>query len=209
MRPFLLLQRHKREPWAEPPTGGRCWECDSSHSVSAVPTSEPHEKAPESVLKVRESCKSLPLTPQGCTLSPGQGRAWTGRTWQKRRAWDSLHLRCLVRPMVRVPQKSSRRHRKWLDLTCLSCGPLNWAARPAAGGGGVDSVRTLSGGERGHLHQGVTTGPSKDLDMLPAGKPSLWTHVTESVNNQPVLAPETPNTRQRAQWKDTVMYNDA
>lgn len=73
MRPFLLLQRHKREPWAEPPTGGRCWECDSSHSVSAVPTSEPHEKAPESVLKVRESCKSLPLTPQGCTLSPWAG----------------------------------------------------------------------------------------------------------------------------------------
>lgn len=57
----------------------------------------------------------------------------------------------------------------------------------------VDSIVKIKWGvgEVSH-HQGVTTGPFKDPDIHRARTPRPWTHVTENINNQSVLAQEIP-----------------
>lgn len=149
----------------------------------------PHDK---SVVKIWGSCKSLPRKPQGCTLS-----TWAGTCLDRTSVAAKESLEQPVPPLLGEADdagppevKPTSQKVAGLDLSFLRSAQLGCS--PCSRRPGADSTRTLSGGERGHLHQGVTTGPSEDLDMLPAGKLSLWTRVTESINNPSALAPETP-----------------
>lgn len=100
-------------------------------------------------------------------------------------------LSCLVRLMMWGPQKSSRHPRTWLDSLLLCSAQLG--CPPTSRWLGVDStVKAEWGVEEVSLHQAVPTGPFKDLDMHPTRKPNLWTQVTETINNQSVLAHKTP-----------------
>lgn len=108
-------------------------------------------------------------------------------------------LNFLFRPMTWVPQRSSRHHRKWLDLICRPYSPFNWAdTRHRKAGsrwlwGGLHRESWGDGGvEEISLHQPITTKPFKDLDVHPGRKPGFWTRVTESTNDKSVLAQETP-----------------
>ena len=70
--------------------------------------------------------------------------------------------------------------------------------RQAAGGCGIDSkVKAEWGVGEVSLHQGMTTGPFKDLNMHLTSKLRLWTRVTES-HRQPVSGKRSTNTLQRA-----------